>query len=122
MQIKEDSIMSNSIETVRPMLINAERVKAGHAERINDSSILPKNNNNNYPTVTTKQGGDGHHMTSWSLSKGRPVPSIENYIVNIDGSVKGDSSKVQPKKKLTSGKATPVIGASNAKLIAKAKK
>lgn len=43
-----------------------------------------------------------HHLNSWSLAKGPPVPSIENYIVNIDGTVKGtlDSQTLQSHTKV----------------------
>lgn len=53
------------------------------------------------------------HLNSWSLNGGKPEPSVEEYLVNIDGTVskrgKGsieakssqNANKVQTKKKLT---------------------
>ncbi len=62
----------------------------------------------------------GRQLTSWSLSRGKPEPSIEDYIVNIDGSIKQStqtkssvvkstqpsSKQVQTKKRLTSQSTT----------------
>ena len=61
--------------------------------------------------------GGNRSLNSWSLTRAKPEPSIENYIVQIDGRLKKDpkapvlaaaapvgttqQNKVQPKRKLT---------------------
>jgi len=69
-------------------------------------------NTNRKSVMKSREDDKSKNLTSWSLNRGKPEPSIENYIVNIDGSVKGTNlqqgalivnNKVQTKKKLTLG-------------------
>ena len=65
--------------------------------------------------MKSRESDKGRQLTSWSLTRGKPEPSIEDYILNIDGTLKSDifknnnstSSRLHPKKKL-SGAAKPV--------------
>ena len=74
--------------------------------------------------VNSREDGQGRQLTSWSLSKGKPEPSIEDYIINIDGSMKHQqnlvknssisASRVQPKSRLKShGKTSSRSGLRN---------
>ena len=70
-------------------------------------------------------------MNSWSLTRAKPEPSIENYIVQIDGRLKKDpkapvptaaapvgtaqQNKVQTKRKLTQNARPPRKEAVNQK-------
>ena len=72
LQIKEDSIMS-----LEPQAVG---VKKAGLERISRDKRTQ---------LKSREENKDKNLSSWSLSRAKaPEPSIDNYIVNIDGSIK----------------------------------
>lgn len=74
--------------TVRPKVASIQ-AKFGNQLKQHTSNVAAKASASASATADQPSMQQKHHLNSWSLAKGPPVPSIENYIVNIDGSVKG---------------------------------